>query len=78
MRMKGFENLLKMRDRAISAKNLAGNAEEVIKINIISKEVAKRLDEWLDQPYNEDATISQDIDQFALRITNFIRAKLRE
>lgn len=55
-----------------------GNAEHVIKVNTISKEVAIRLNHWMNTPYKETVTEKQDIELFASRITDYIITRMKE
>lgn len=48
-----------------------------IKLEGVAKEVAKHVDDWLDEPY-KGKTPEQDRQEFALRITRYIDHRLQE
>lgn len=49
-----------------------------MKIEVIAKEVASHVDEWLDKPYKNEKSTQQDINDFALKITRYIDHRLRD
>lgn len=51
---------------------------EDTRINKVSREVARRIEAWMDRPYEKGITEHQDVAVFALQTTRYIDQRLRD